>query len=174
MCREVCTTFSTLHDNLCGERLKNFAHHMPYATCHMRACTACLPVLLVCAVSAAFGLIARRCSSSSNSHGSDSWPKGWHQLLSAVIKAAAAAAFAFAATAATGAAGAAVCLGLTKFKFTTQRRTDLASALHPPLGGGGSSAVGHLCGKFYFFLLSLYYLYPQLCVCVCVTVCVVL
>lgn len=130
---------------------------MPHATC-----APALPVLLACALCIVFGLIARRCSSSS-SHGSDSWPKGWHQLLSAVIKAAAAAAASFA----TAATAAAVCLGLTKFKFTTQRSTDLASAPTPSLGGGNSSAVRHLCGKFHFFLLSLYYLYPHLCVCVC-------
>lgn len=134
---------------------------MPHATRHMRACTACMPVLLACAVCVAFGLIARRCSSSS-SHGSDSWPKGWHQLLSAIIKAAAATTAAFAT--------AAVCLGLTKFKFTTQRRPDLASALQPPPGGGNSSAVGHLCGKFYFSF-CLCAIYTHICVCVCVCVC---
>lgn len=136
---------------------------MPHATRHMRACTACMPVLLACAVCVAFGLIARRCSSSS-SHGSDSWPKGWHQLLSAIIKAAAATATAFAT--------AAVCLGLTKFKFTTQRRPDLASALHPPPGRRELECSGTFVWQVLLFLLSLCYLYPHLCVCARECVCV--
>lgn len=138
---------------------------MPHATRHMRACTACMPVLLACAVCVAFGLIARRCSSSSSSHGSDSWPKGWHQLLSAIIKAAAATAFATAA----------VCLGLTKFKFTTQRRPDLASALHPPPRAEGTRVQWDICvASFTFPFVSVLFIptFVCVCVCVCASVCV--
>lgn len=129
---------------------------MPHATC-----APALPVLLACALCIVFGLIARRCSSSS-SHGSDSWPKGWHQLLSAVIKAAAAAATA-----------ADVCLGLTKFKFTTQRSTDLASALHPapppPLHWAEATQVQcDICVASFTFSFCLYTIYTHICVCVCV------
>lgn len=135
--------FHTVHDNLCDERVKNF--RLPHATCRMphAACTAC-------ALCLAFGLIARRCSVS--------WPKATHQLLSAIIKATATAAPA--------------CLGLTKFKFSTQRAQTRPCTTPSGRTLANSSAVRHLCGNFCILLFSFYAtIYTHNCVCVRVCGC---